>query len=76
VNVWDALQTPRVAGNFIVGFCTAFAAISMVDGLPQDKLITAGFIGGTIQGLLAAGREMLEDAGDALKGQLNVFAVF
>lgn len=70
------LTWERIAGNFIVGFATAFAAISMVDGLPQDNKLVAGAIGGIIQGLLAAGKEMLAETEGGKKGHLPLLTVF
>jgi len=66
----------RVAANFIVGFATAFMAISMVDGLPEERRLYVGILGGVAQGLLSAGRELLLETEGDKKGQLSLLQVF
>jgi len=62
----------RVAANFIVGFCTAFGAISIVDGVDKERLLYAGVLGGLAQGGLAAGKDMLyQTDGEKKKGQAS-----
>lgn len=66
----------RVAGNFIVGFATAFTAISVVDGLTMENKLYAGVLAGVGQGALAAGKDLLKQT-EGKKGQaaplLSVF---
>lgn len=66
----------RIAANFMVGFFTAFAAISLIDGLPQAKLIEAGAIGGILQGGLAASKDLLQQTEGQKKGSGPLLAVF
>ncbi len=53
--------TKRLVGNFLVGFFTAFGAVSLVDGASLPTKLLIGGIAGATQGFLAVGRELLQE---------------
>ena len=46
-------------GNFLVGFTTAFGAVSLVDGADLSNKLLIGLVAGATQGFMAVGKEYL-----------------
>lgn len=54
-------STKRLVGNFLVGFFTAFGAVSLVDGADFFQKLLIGLLAGATQGFLAVGRELVHE---------------